>query len=407
MRRYSNEQLLVLFLLLFTLVFVETSTALFEGGPSTTLTSSFRRTSGYNATTTVTTRNLNPATVSSSWINSTITLGTKVTQTPPSNTVQPKILQIDTHKEGSIEPKNGSSKAPVPEDNGKISEGEIGDLVKSRAPPTPGSFYIAIVRCPNIPDILAMDENPANYKTFLPSGDGSRTHTRPMFNMMSTSPKEARRRADYWKKTCEDCVCDPEKDELVGRGPQDLSDFAREAFQRKDHNRGNGKIQHTICYGSVPEKCMDWLDCRCEYQMRYPSQDDGIPLSDYQAALDGLPEGVKLSNPKFKWQPQGPGGVELGWTGGATGAVDTADILNEFFEYPNNRELVPGTKEPYYLEGPSSGPPRNRLASPYLLGGSGYGGSAYVKRQESDQLEPVTGTLPRTEGMHESDPLAK
>lgn len=79
--------------------------------------------------------------------------------------------------------------------------------------------------------------------------------------------------------------------------------------------------------------------------MLQPGVEQGNSISSYQRALDKIPFAVKQQYPGYAWEPAPL--FSMSWKN--LGSVPDAP------PYTDNRELVPGTKEPYYVEGRDQG----------------------------------------------------
>ncbi|KAK6362134.1 hypothetical protein TWF730_005831 [Orbilia blumenaviensis] len=117
------------------------------------------------------------------------------------------------------------------------------------------------------------------------------------------------------------------------------------------------------------QRCQVWYACRCQLEMRQPRIEPGNSIRDYQNALNQIPTWVKLSAPYYEWNlaPR----FTMSWQylskEERTGNADAGPLgLPE----PNNRMLVPGEKEPYYLEGPSQGTAREWMKGSLLREGA-------------------------------------
>ncbi|KAK6513921.1 hypothetical protein TWF506_008351 [Arthrobotrys conoides] len=130
-------------------------------------------------------------------------------------------------------------------------------------------------------------------------------------------------------------------------------------------------------------------DCRCVTEMLQPDIDHDIPLSEYQDALNQVPFSVKQQFPGYQWKSPG---YEMTWSSMTAG--------NSY--PPENQEverwLVPGTAEPYYLEGQNQNPAAEWMVG--LLPGfkGGNPGSwatsrelSFVKRNSADTSPSFSG----------------
>ncbi|KAK6354520.1 hypothetical protein TWF696_003663 [Orbilia brochopaga] len=117
------------------------------------------------------------------------------------------------------------------------------------------------------------------------------------------------------------------------------------------------------------ERCAIMFGCFCEAELIQPSPTaTGIPLDEYQNALDRIPKIVKLRNPDYKWNH---GAGEL--------------------TFSKKERQVGGTAEPYYVEGPSSEPGWDWLAklnAGHSFGGLSGGFSGLSKRESKADADP-------------------
>ncbi|KAF3308270.1 hypothetical protein TWF173_001585 [Orbilia oligospora] len=138
----------------------------------------------------------------------------------------------------------------------------------------------------------------------------------------------------------------------------------------------------------ILQRCKLWYNCVCQIIMRDPKYDPDTTIEEYQDALNRVPFWAKAQNPAWRWTPRNAGGFSMTWEG--LGTESTVPWLIEETE----RELVPGTKEPYYLEGPDQRDPNQKDLS-WLRGPlSGYGGlrsGSYKKRSITGEEEEGGG----------------
>ncbi|KAF3241566.1 hypothetical protein TWF217_012024 [Orbilia oligospora] len=112
--------------------------------------------------------------------------------------------------------------------------------------------------------------------------------------------------------------------------------------------------------GQATMKCQMWYNCRCEATMHQPEADPGITVEEYQDALDNIPLDIKIANSKYAWKF----------------SEDQSLSWNYIFDPDKSgsgqaeQYLVPGTKEPYYLEGADTGAARSGIPPPLLELGS-------------------------------------
>ncbi|KAK6534292.1 hypothetical protein TWF281_005620 [Arthrobotrys megalospora] len=131
--------------------------------------------------------------------------------------------------------------------------------------------------------------------------------------------------------------------------------------------------------------------------MKQPRIEPGNSITDYQNALNNVPLGVKLAHSQYEWNlaPQ----FSMSWqylTGkqGEGVEVGLSDSLG--LAGPNNWELVPGTKEPYYVEGPSRVTAHEWMKGPLLeYGIPNQGLGSILKSKRSVNSEPHMCTCSR------------
>ncbi|KAK6336699.1 hypothetical protein TWF718_009490 [Orbilia javanica] len=113
-------------------------------------------------------------------------------------------------------------------------------------------------------------------------------------------------------------------------------------------------------------KCIQWYDCYCAARMHQPDIEPGVSLQDYQNALNGIPDAVKDMHPNYEWNL-----IErFSMTWRQPRIKEEGNDRNMAFKHIDDRQLVPGTKEPYYLEGPGERDPMDVIFNP-LMGGPG------------------------------------
>ncbi|KAF3129360.1 hypothetical protein TWF703_008983 [Orbilia oligospora] len=95
---------------------------------------------------------------------------------------------------------------------------------------------------------------------------------------------------------------------------------------------------------------------QCEATMHQPEADPGITVEEYQEALDNIPLDIKIAYSKYAWKFSED--QSLSWN----------YIFDPDKSGPGQAEqyLVPGTKEPYYLEGADTGAARSGIPPPLL-----------------------------------------
>ncbi|KAK6330897.1 hypothetical protein TWF718_003095 [Orbilia javanica] len=144
-----------------------------------------------------------------------------------------------------------------------------------------------------------------------------------------------------WKVNC------PSASVILHEMPPDPESYPRIGNQRRQDYRSDEEGQR------VPgESNRHHVACRtlsALYQKTNssftPRGLDRIPLSEYQDALNKIPFGVRQQYPGFKWDNT-PDSSKMKWDSLTSGLND-----HESQPEPLERWLVPGTAEPYYLEG--------------------------------------------------------
>ncbi|KAK6526823.1 hypothetical protein TWF281_010021 [Arthrobotrys megalospora] len=363
------------FLLFFVRSFLEVSAVPLAEQPPTTITNHHPIAFNTTATTAIDSGTILPQNTLVTTSDSTTTPHTTSTfATPPPKPISSKSNAYvqETHA-GAVE----QSEPSLGGDTSPSKDRKPTEVPKTSRALAPSMFISMYISCPNGPDLLAMDENPDNYVEFPTTGD--RPFRRPEFRGLNQNAAMAKARE--WKNKCENCNCDSKTGRLVKNNvprPQ------KNGKQATGKHAGRYK-----CNGNTGDKCMAWFGCKCNYLLKQPPKDEAIPLADYQKALDYVPQGLKDRFPDYRWKPHGDQGASLGFSPGYTSRG--ASLSNEDIEFLPQRELVPGTKEPYYLEGPGHRSPWDALGKPYLndgIGGGpwtipGAGGiSQYVKREE-------------------------
>ncbi|KAK6336780.1 hypothetical protein TWF718_009569 [Orbilia javanica] len=123
--------------------------------------------------------------------------------------------------------------------------------------------------------------------------------------------------------SCYDCLCDEEG------GLYGLS-TSKDPLGGQVYYTGSKKCRSQ----TFANRCGVMLGCFCTADLIQPvPEDNTIPISVFQQALDNLPDTVQGHNPDYRWNY---GGGTLRFT-------------------QPRRYLDPTTAEPYYLEGPSVG----------------------------------------------------
>ncbi|KAK6343324.1 hypothetical protein TWF730_010915 [Orbilia blumenaviensis] len=109
------------------------------------------------------------------------------------------------------------------------------------------------------------------------------------------------------------------------------------------------------------EDCEWYFKCNCHAQILQPPLNPGINIEEYEKAFGGVPRLIKQTFPNYQWQAPSGIGREP-WTWGRFG-LTPSELLHRPGYKPqkeiDDRILLPGTNEPYYLEGPGN---RDKLA---------------------------------------------
>ncbi|KAK6343026.1 hypothetical protein TWF718_008404 [Orbilia javanica] len=136
----------------------------------------------------------------------------------------------------------------------------------------------------------------------------------------------AHNRAREVYRRCMDCLCTSEGKMIPSMRP-------------RPKTGGKGFVCRTAV---AIAKCLQWYECRCEARMRQPEPDPEIPVEEYQDALNNIPLDIKMANSRYAWKYSQDKSLQWQYVyepeAGGSGQ--------------SRRYLVPGTKEPYYLEGP-------------------------------------------------------
>ncbi|KAK6519453.1 hypothetical protein TWF281_003287 [Arthrobotrys megalospora] len=155
-------------------------------------------------------------------------------------------------------------------------------------------------------------------------------------------------------------------------------------------------------------KCMAWYGCRCYVQLGQPDPTPTYPatLEEWQSAIDSIPEIIKAYNAGWKW-------TKLG---------ELTNDPNFYLTFSDPRyrgaskfELVPGTKEPFFLQGPTTPEERRWYWSSSrfnYMGASGHSGllgspsvNEVYKRESSNNPLPRKGfpdSVQNSENFHSS-----
>ncbi|KAK6508221.1 hypothetical protein TWF506_010320 [Arthrobotrys conoides] len=236
---------------------------------------------------------------------------------------------------------------------------------KRTGPPiSPDMFYqlVQAVQCATVDELIALDDDPSLYRSFR-----TRPQQRPAFGLNEGINEHAfRMRRTHWLRKCQDCKCDFLTGKLT--------------FNRETNRMSVSAMRRLqICdMKGTPIRCEYWLNCRCVFsvRMQQPQRLPGITVEEYQDVLDRIPDPFKNSNPDYVWRPSP--GWEMTWT--------KPNQDGQSHGQATHRELVPGTKEPYYLEGPDDddtgfrGLPGRFYSDRDIT--SPFGKSSYVKRAD-------------------------
>ncbi|EPS35985.1 hypothetical protein H072_10540 [Dactylellina haptotyla CBS 200.50] len=164
------------------------------------------------------------------------------------------------------------------------------------------------------------------------------------------------------QRQCSSCICD---------------ETGRLRFSGYGKPPGTKRLKHCTSDAGA-DACAQFFACFCFAELAQPTATTvGLTVVHYQNALNAIPLTIKLKNPGYSWKW---GGQELRWS------EETMKLRS------NNRRLVPGTKEPYYVEGPGNGDRWSWLEN-LNLGSSSLGGLAGPKKRG---LEPDRQTGARS-----------
>ncbi|KAF3215155.1 hypothetical protein TWF679_004402 [Orbilia oligospora] len=224
-------------------------------------------------------------------------------------------------------------------------------------------FYRWRKTCPTLNVVLNdMDPDPNVYPRFGPAGRDRRPDPR-------VRPNSAYASMQRQKSFCSHCECNDQGDLVtVPRNPPDAALHCSADF--------------------IIQRCKFWYNCICQVAMRYPDYEPDTTIEEYQDALNRVPFWAKAQNPGWRWNPSNGNGLSMSWE--SLGTESTVPWSVEETE----RELVPGTKEPYYLEGPDRTDPNQKDLS-WLRGPlSGYEAvrsGSYKKRSITGEEEESAG----------------
>ncbi|KAK6350668.1 hypothetical protein TWF718_003853 [Orbilia javanica] len=135
--------------------------------------------------------------------------------------------------------------------------------------------------------------------------------------------------------------------------------------------------------------CQVVFGCYCSAKLTQPlPTSTAVTADEYQAALDKIPWGVR-SDPRNRgyWWKYAPVNAEgkRAWMKAPDGFHPGFTYERGPYRYSAHRQLVPGTKEPYYLEGPDNSfndVPLGR-GEGWIGAGGPFGGSFLVKREDT------------------------
>ncbi|KAK6526824.1 hypothetical protein TWF281_010022 [Arthrobotrys megalospora] len=248
----------------------------------------------------------------------------------------------------------------------------ISSSKRTDAPIHPSIFYRrGTVECATMEQLQERTDDPNDYLKFndKPRGSRQRYHGSPISGGKEWDTISTRVRK--WRATCKTCECDESTSRLrPGSMPRGV---------RTCHN------------WEVAQKCENWFYCYCVYEMQQPPRFREVTVDEYQDALNRIPGEIKEAHPDYVWKPS-PGWA-MRWATSNTGSGPS----ESGYEQRSHRELVPGTKEPYYLEGPGGGVRESwdSFGSSFLNDnfGPAFGKPLHVKRQaEESQGDPKTKT---------------
>ncbi|KAK6352448.1 hypothetical protein TWF730_009274 [Orbilia blumenaviensis] len=177
------------------------------------------------------------------------------------------------------------------------------------------------IRCPKVAEIKAMDNDPLHYVQIA-------GRYRPR---LADSPSGGLR---AWLHSCRKCRCDEDTGELIPAarpvGFEDPGLAVPDAWSR-------------CIYPDHPTRCAQWIAT-----MLQPEVDSTKTIREYQNALNNIKDGYKLKMPDYEWNPAPR--FSMSWNKGPGGYSQHNAAAGETnYEF---RQLAPGTKEPYFLEGP-------------------------------------------------------
>ncbi|KAK6512795.1 hypothetical protein TWF506_008960 [Arthrobotrys conoides] len=204
----------------------------------------------------------------------------------------------------------------------------------------PTVVYTWAVVCPSVAQISDMDSNPDSYPRV---GSGTRpriTTSMDILVLLGTLVQ------------CKDCIC-----------LDDGTMAVNPAHADHDPNESNQGIcrQERL----IPE-CTEWYEtvgCTCVFQVQQPSIEpsNALKADHVDDKWDKL---AKLSQLSWRNAGSGSGGTDRNPTHEGSPRLDR----NVLYKGADDRQLVPGTKESYYLEGPGERDPIAWITGPSLNG---------------------------------------
>ncbi|KAK6525762.1 hypothetical protein TWF281_010807 [Arthrobotrys megalospora] len=255
--------------------------------------------------------------------------GTRISRSLPTGSYNKttSIISAPTTTKGLPSQEAGTLVAPSLEELGLR---ETDDPLSPKREIESSVFYTPWeVVCPSLEGLLEMNPNPKSYRKIS-------SFQRPDI----TKSKDPRVVARRYLRKCENCICDQIEGTMMPNPeiPQDITEAYKKAIEK-------GLNQVWCDSWFMVDKCRLWFDCICSTTMLQPGVKPGNSISSYQRALDKIPFSVKQQYPGYTWEPAPRFSMSWKSLGSAPDAPPST----------NNRELVPGTKEPYYVEGRDQG----------------------------------------------------
>ncbi|KAK6534688.1 hypothetical protein TWF281_005992 [Arthrobotrys megalospora] len=232
-----------------------------------------------------------------------------------------------------------------------------GKKSQSRGDVSSNIFFKWTMICPSHWQITGMEKDPNAYPVI---GGTKRPNIDEMLKPGDFS----------WikRKQCMNCLCSDDGDIIVNPSPQRPINYWCKTITTPPKCRlwyGSylfvPGLVHTNGGSSYTNSEFSSPGCRCSAEMLQPAIEIGNSITDYQNALNNIPMGIKLAHRGYEWNLAEKFSMSWQYLAREQGGSTT-----------NTRELVPGTKEPYYLEGPDPKPRdwEQTLGNP-LFGGSG------------------------------------